>query len=181
MTTVTYAPSHAAGFGAFGPEQLGLTMQAQAGAPYPFAGGHFAGPAPFGGVAPLSTIPQLYGGPQPNGAPQQYPNIHAFSYPQFTGTSQGWNAQAGAISPAAVLGAVVWLQQHIAQQLATLVAQSGPWSAMTQPAFQPQQAMFQPQQGIFQPQQTMFQPQQSVPGMAFGGGGQFGRPGFASY
>jgi hypothetical protein len=173
MTTVTYAPSQSAGFGTFGPEQLGLSMQAQAGAPYPFAGGHFAGSAPFGGVAPLSTIPQLYGGPQPNGGvPQQYPNPQGFSFPQYAGasqgwnTSQGWNAQAGSISPAAMLGVVVWLQQHIAQQLAALVTQSGTWSGMT-PAFHPQQAVFQPQQAI--------------PGMAFGGAGQFARPGFASY
>jgi hypothetical protein len=147
---------------------LGLSMQTQAGVPYPFAGGqHFAGSAPFGGISPLSTIPQLYAGLQPNGGGQQpYPFPQGFSFPQTAGASQGWGAQAGQIWPAGVLGVVVWMQQHIAQQLATLIALSqlsAPWSAGPSPAFQPPQT---------------FQPQQTMPGTAFGGGsGPFARPG----
>jgi hypothetical protein len=165
MTTVTYAPSQATGFGTFGPEQLGLPMQAQAGTPYPFAGGNFSGSAPFGGVSPLSTIPQLYAGQQLGGGTQGYPSPQWSPFQQPAGAPQTWSTQ-GPTSPAAVLGAVVWLQQHIVQQLATLVALShlySPWSAFASPVSHPQQTM-------------------SMPGMPFGGAaGQFARPGSMFY
>jgi hypothetical protein len=161
MTTMTYAPSHTTGFGMFGPEQLGFPMQAQAGTPYPFAGGNFAGSTPFGGVSPLSTIPQWYAGQQQGGGQQPYPYSHGSPFAQNPGAAQAWGTQnQNPISPAAVLGAVISLQQHIAQQLATLVALSQ----------------------LYSPLFASSHPQQNAPGMAFGGpAGQFGRTGSMPY
>jgi len=126
MTTATYLPSQLAGFGGYGPEQLGVPLQAQAGVANPFIqanpgvfapnpGGQVPGTTPFGGIMPLSANVPVFDGQQYNRVTQQQP------YPQVGTGWQSWQGQVSA-AQTAMLGAVLWLQQQISQQLTAMIA-----------------------------------------------------------